>query len=88
MAGSVAIAAGSIEEALAHVEESRKENVDIIKLMITGGVMDAKEKGVPGELKMDPAMVKAVCDKAHTKVKKRRELQRFPSLFFTTYASV
>ena len=27
--------------------------------------MDAKEKGVPGELKMDPAMVKAVCDKAH-----------------------
>lgn len=66
MAGSVAIAAGSIEEALAHVEESRKENVNIIKLMITGGVMDAKEKGVPGELKMNPAMVKAVCDKAHT----------------------
>ncbi len=65
MAGSVAIAASSIEEALAHVEESRKEKVDIIKLMITGGVMDAKEKGVPGELKMDPAMVKAVCDKAH-----------------------
>ena len=65
MAGSVAIAAGSIEEALAHVEESRKEKVDIIKLMITGGVMDAKEKGVPGELKMAPAMVKAVCDKAH-----------------------
>ena len=65
MAGSVAIAAGSIEEALAHVEESRNEKVDIIKLMITGCVMDAKEKGVPGELKMDPAMVKAVCDKAH-----------------------
>lgn len=33
--------------------------------MITGGVMDAKEKGVPGELKMSPEMVKAVCDKAH-----------------------
>lgn len=65
MAGSVAIAAGSIEEAVAHVEEAQKENVDIIKLMITGGVMDAKEKGVPGELKMDPAMVKAVCDRAH-----------------------
>lgn len=46
MAGSVAIAAGSIEEALAHVEESRKENVDIIKLMITGGVMDAKVHGL------------------------------------------
>ena len=33
--------------------------------MITGGVLDAKEKGVPGELKMDPAMVRAVCDRAH-----------------------
>lgn len=42
-----------------------KEKVDLIKLMITGGVMDAKEKGVPGELKMSPEMVKVVCDKAH-----------------------
>lgn len=33
--------------------------------MITGGVLDAKEKGVPGELKMKPEMVKAVCDRAH-----------------------
>ena len=33
--------------------------------MITGGVLDAKEKGVPGELKMAPEMVKVVCDKAH-----------------------
>ena len=33
--------------------------------MITGGVLDAKEKGVPGELKMPPEMVKAVCDRAH-----------------------
>lgn len=65
MAGSVAIAAGSIEEAIAHVEEAQKEKVDIIKLMITGGVMDAKEKGVPGELKMAPEMVKAVCQRAH-----------------------
>lgn len=65
MAGSVAIAAKNIDEALAQLEKSRKENVDLIKLMITGGVMDAKEKGVPGELKMPPEMVKAVCDKAH-----------------------
>ena len=48
MAGSVAIAADSVE------------------VMITGGVLDAKEKGVPGELKMAPEMVKVVCDKAHT----------------------
>ena len=33
--------------------------------MITGGVMDAKEKGVPGEMKMPPEMIKAVCDRAH-----------------------
>ena len=65
MAGSVAIAAGSIKEAVSHVEEAKKEKVDLIKLMITGGVLDAKEKGVPGELKMDPAMVRAVCDRAH-----------------------
>ena len=65
MAGSVAIAAGSIEEALQHLEIVKAQKVDLVKLMITGGVMDAKEKGVPGELKMAPEMVKAVCDKAH-----------------------
>lgn len=65
MAGSVAIAAHNIEEALKHLEQSKAEKVDLIKLMITGGVMDAKEKGVPGELKMSPDMVKAICDKAH-----------------------
>ena len=65
MAGSVAISAHNIEEALAHLDQSRREKVDLIKLMITGGVMDAKEKGVPGELKMSKTMVKAVCDKAH-----------------------
>ncbi len=65
MAGSVAIAAHNIEEAIQHLEKSEQEKVDLIKLMITGGVMDAKEKGVPGELKMAPEMVKAVCDKAH-----------------------
>lgn len=65
MAGSVAIAAGSIEEVLQHLEIAKAQKVDLVKLMITGGVLDAKEKGVPGELKMAPEMVKAVCDKAH-----------------------
>ena len=65
MAGSVAIAARSIDEALAYLEQSEREGVDLVKLMITGGVLDAKEKGVPGELKMAPEMVKAVCDRAH-----------------------
>ena len=66
MAGSVAIAADSVEEALQHLETSKAQKVDLVKLMITGGVLDAKEKGVPGELKMAPEMVKAVCDKAPT----------------------
>lgn len=65
MAGSVAIAASTIDEALQHVEQAKKEHVDLVKLMITGGVLDAKEKGVPGELKMAPEMVRAVCEKAH-----------------------
>ena len=65
MAGSVAIAANNIPEALAQVEVARQQGVDLIKLMITGGVLDAKEKGTPGELKMEPGMVRAVCDKAH-----------------------
>ena len=65
MAGSVAIAAHNNEEALALVDKAKSQNVDLIKLMITGGVLDAKEKGVPGELKMPPEMVKAVCDRAH-----------------------
>ena len=65
MAGSVAIAANNIDEALAHLKKVEGQKVDLIKLMITGGVMDAKEKGVPGELKMKSEMVKAVCDAAH-----------------------
>ena len=60
MAGSVAIAANNIPEALVQVDVAKSQGVDLIKLMITGGVLDAK-----GELKMEPEMVRAVCDKAH-----------------------
>ena len=67
MAGSVAIAATDVKDALKILENNEKENVDLVKLMITGGVLDAKEKGVPGEVKMPPDMVKAVCEKAHEK---------------------
>lgn len=65
MAGSVAAAAGSIEEAVQMVRDRAAAKVDLIKIMVTGGVMDAKEKGTPGEMKMDPAMIRAVCDEAH-----------------------
>lgn len=67
MAGSVAIVASSIEEGKAHIDKLIKNHGDFVKLMITGGVMDAKEKGIPGELKMKPEMVKALCDYAHSK---------------------
>ena len=65
MAGSVAVAAHSIPEALAQLDAAEAQGVDLIKLMITGGVMDAKEKGLPGEMKMPPEMIKAVCARAH-----------------------
>ena len=65
MAGSVAIAAETIDQALAQVDAVHAQGADLVKLMITGGVMDAKERGVPGELKMPPEMVRAVCERAH-----------------------
>lgn len=65
MAGSLAYAVTSPEEAQQRVKDIAATKADLIKLMITGGVLDAKEKGVPGELKMAPEMVKAVCNRAH-----------------------
>lgn len=67
MAGSVAVAADSVDAALKQLSVAEQQKVDLIKLMITGGVLDAKEKGVPGELKMPPEMVRAVCEQAHKK---------------------
>ena len=52
MAGSVAVAVTTPEEAKKRVEMSKNENIDLVKIMVTGGVLDAKGKGVPGELKM------------------------------------
>ncbi|MCI6734823.1 MAG: amidohydrolase family protein [Clostridiales bacterium] len=65
MAGSVAVAVTTPEEAKKRVEMSKNENIDLVKIMVTGGVLDAKGKGVPGELKMSPEIVAAVCEKAH-----------------------
>ena len=47
------------------VRKIAEDKPDLIKLMITGGVLDAKSKGEPGELKMSPEVVKAACDQAH-----------------------
>lgn len=65
MAHSLAFVAGSAEEAKQYVDVIAKDKPDWIKLMITGGVLDAKVKGEPGELKMPPEYVKAACDEAH-----------------------
>ena len=65
MAGSVAVAAHNNAEALAQLKKASAQKVDLVKLMITGGVLDATEKGTPGEMKMPPEMIKAVCDAAH-----------------------
>lgn len=66
MAGSLAYEAATPEEAAAYVDKIAKENPDIIKLMITGGVLDAEKVGEPGVLRMAPELVKAACDRAHT----------------------
>ena len=65
MAGSVAVAAKNNAEALAQLAKASAQGVDLVKLMITGGVMDASAKGTPGELKMKPEMVRVVCQQAH-----------------------
>ena len=66
MAGSLAYEATSAEEAAEYVEKIAESKPDLIKLMITGGVLDATEMGEPGVLKMPPEYVKAACDKAHS----------------------
>ena len=65
MAGSLAYEAKSPEEAAALVERIAWDGPDVIKLMITGGVLDATKRGEPGELKMPPEYIKAACDAAH-----------------------
>ena len=66
MAGSLAYEARTAEEAAAFVEKIAADKPDLIKLMITGGVLDAEVVGEPGVLRMQPALVKAACDKAHS----------------------
>ena len=66
MAGSLAYEAQTAAEAAAFVEKIAGDKPDLIKLMITGGVLDAEVVGEPGVLRMPPALVRAACDKAHS----------------------
>lgn len=65
MAGSLAYEAKSIDEARKYVDIISKDKPDVIKLMITGGVMDAEVVGEPGVLRMPAEYVKAACTRAH-----------------------
>lgn len=65
MAGSLGYIAHTPEEAVGYVRKIAAQKPDLIKLMITGGVMDATVRGEPGELKMPPEMIRAACDEAH-----------------------
>ncbi len=65
VAGSLAYPALSPEHARKLVPVIGKDRPDLIKLMVTGGIMDARKKGEPGVLKMSPEIIEAACEEAH-----------------------
>ena len=65
MAGVLAYEAHTKDDANTLVKEIAKTTPDLIKLMITGGVLDAKVKGEPGVLKMKEEIVLEACNTAH-----------------------
>ena len=70
MEGSVAYGALDDDDFVRFIAENVNAGVDWIKIMITGGVLDAKVKGEPGEMKMTAEQVKLCCDTAHKLGKK------------------
>ena len=65
MAGTLAYIANSVEEAISYVHQIAEGKPNLIKLMVTGGILDADDKGIPGAMRMTPDMVKAACSEAH-----------------------
>ena len=70
MEGSVAYGALDDDDLVRFIADNVNANVDWIKIMITGGVLDAKVKGEPGEMKMSAEQVKLCCETAHRLGKK------------------
>ena len=64
-AGSIATESASAEEAVCDIGRIAADHPDLIKLMVTGGVMDASEEGEPGVLRMPREIIRAACDEAH-----------------------
>ena len=65
VAGSLAYPVTTPEEAVEYVHKIAAGRPDLIKLMITGGIMDAEKEGEPGVLKMSPEIIEAACKAAH-----------------------
>ena len=65
MQGTVSRPFSNNEQAIKFVDYLKDIGSDLIKIMITGGVLDAKKRGEPGALKMNEDMVKAIVDHAH-----------------------
>lgn len=65
MAGVLAYEAKTPEDCVKYVDKIAESKPDLIKIMVTGGVLDAKVKGEPGELRMPPELIRACCDEAH-----------------------
>ncbi len=70
MEGTVSVGARTPEEFVSYIQDNVKNGVDWIKIMVTGGVLDAKVKGEPGEMKMTPEQIRLCCDTAHKLGKK------------------
>ena len=67
MAGSLAYPVTTPEEAVKCVRRIAASRPDLIKLMITGGIMDAEKEGEPGVLKMSQEIIDAACKEAHNR---------------------
>lgn len=65
--GTFAITGTTPEELRSQTETVCAHRPDLIKTCVTGGVIDAKKEGEPGELKMSVEQTKAVCDAAHAR---------------------
>lgn len=65
MDGTVAVGVSTKEEIKNLIARMAEDKVDLIKLMITGGVLDGEVKGKPAPLRMKPELIKVACDEAH-----------------------
>lgn len=64
--GTFSMTSDTLDGLRALVRQNKERGVDFIKICVTGGVIDAKVKGEPGEVKMSLEQTKAVVDEAHT----------------------